>query len=193
MGSDQGSVKSRSPPKGKLAAVLNSPRTLEAMATLGLKAEELEPISYESVRHYFIQRERKQAIPKQLVDLRFETLNKRRHQKRQMIIEEREKIIRQEQDLRGGKNAMTNNFMTINSSVTNPMFNHNSIQNYSRPMNQSFYSPQTAGSGIRSNSKFGSIVDTPMTGGIRMPRKFVQSNMQGIMRSTMYTVSPFTQ
>lgn len=37
-----------------LGAQINSPRTLEAMAILGLEASELESVSYESVRQYYI-------------------------------------------------------------------------------------------------------------------------------------------
>ena len=47
---DSVSKKSSSPNRGgKLARRINSPRTLEAMAILGLSAYELEPIPYESV------------------------------------------------------------------------------------------------------------------------------------------------
>ena len=41
-----------------IAQRLASPRTLEAMAAIGLDAKELEPVSYDSIRQYFVQRER---------------------------------------------------------------------------------------------------------------------------------------
>jgi len=125
---------SRSPRKGlgMLARRLNSPRTLEAMASLGLSMEELEPVPYESIIQYFIKRERKKSIPKELVDLRWDMINKRRHAKREMIIREREKIIFQEEDMRerGGSMMGAKPYMTVNSSVSNPMFNNNSNPAY---------------------------------------------------------------
>ena len=63
------------------------------MCSLGLTFEELEPLQVERVREYFIKRERKQSIPGELIRLRFDMLNKRRHEKKRMIIEKREQII----------------------------------------------------------------------------------------------------
>jgi len=60
---------------------MNSPRTLEAMKILGLEVTELLPVSYDSVKQYFIQRERCSDVPKDLIDLRFKMLNERRFTK----------------------------------------------------------------------------------------------------------------
>ncbi len=211
---------SRSPKKGRgvLARRLNSPRTLEAMASLGLTTEELEPIPYESVIQYFMKRERKKNIPKELVDLRWNMINKRRHAKKEMIIREREKIIFQEEDLRerGGSMMGAKPYMTVNSSVSNPMFNNNSNPAYpsqvgqttnasnSQVMNSTMVnflsSPQTAGENS-AGSKFGSLTKSqvpvsPIRGNQQRQTtaqsgfpKFVQSQMQNTMRSSTYSVS----
>ena len=75
-------------------------------------------------------------MPKELVDLRWDMLNKRRHNKKNMIIKQREKIIMQEMEIqeRGGAyNSLmnsSNQFGAVNSSVSNPMFVNNSNPNY---------------------------------------------------------------
>ena len=69
-----------------------------------------------------------------MVDLRWNMQNQRRHNKRAMIIKEREKIIQQEQMML--ENGMHESlmgakaYMTVNSSVSNPMFNNNSNPTY---------------------------------------------------------------
>ena len=73
---------------------LNSPRTLEAMRSLGLTCQDLMPTSRRQVYEYYVDREKQRDIPKALIDLRYDTLNKRRHNKKQMIVQERRNIIR---------------------------------------------------------------------------------------------------
>ena len=68
------------------ADLINSPRTLEAMATLGHEPEELDDISYADIREMLIKRERKQSVPKMVVDLRFDNEQKKRHDKKQAIV-----------------------------------------------------------------------------------------------------------
>jgi hypothetical protein len=63
------------------------------MAALGLGPEELEPVSYDSVKTFLIQRERSGDIPRELIEIRWKTLNQRRHDKRQLIMEERQQIM----------------------------------------------------------------------------------------------------
>jgi hypothetical protein len=63
------------------------------MAMLGLDASELEPVPYADVRDYYVKRERTANVNQQLVDLRWNTLNKRRFDKRDLIQLERNKII----------------------------------------------------------------------------------------------------
>ena len=58
--------------------ILNSPRTLEAMANLGIRARELDDISYETVKQQIMDRERKQNVPSLIVDLRYDNLQKKR-------------------------------------------------------------------------------------------------------------------
>ena len=65
--------------------IINSPRTLEAMECLGILGAELDDVNYESIRDEIVKRERKQSIPKIVVDLRFENLQKKRHQKKLLI------------------------------------------------------------------------------------------------------------
>jgi hypothetical protein len=67
------------------------------MAALGIKAKELDNVSYETVKLHLQQREKKKNIPTVLVDLRYENLQKKRQEKRQLIIEEREKIMWQDE------------------------------------------------------------------------------------------------
>ena len=59
------------------------------MAILGLEAEELESVNYESIREYYMKRDRQSNVSNELVDLRFNTLNKRRFDKRDLIAQER--------------------------------------------------------------------------------------------------------
>ena len=68
------------------ADLINSPRTLEAMATLGHEPEELDDITYADIREMLIKRERKQSVPKMVVDLRFDNEQKKRHDKKQAIV-----------------------------------------------------------------------------------------------------------
>lgn len=60
---------------------LNSPRTIEAMETLGLNGSELKPIQRSDVYEYLVKRERKKDIPKEIINIRWETLNERRFKK----------------------------------------------------------------------------------------------------------------
>jgi len=54
---------------------LNSPRTIEAMHIIGLNGSELKPIKRSDVYEFLVKRERKKDIAKELVDIRWETLN----------------------------------------------------------------------------------------------------------------------
>lgn len=54
---------------------IDSPRTMEAMAILGLEPKELESIKMEDVRNYYITRDRNPNINHDLCDLRYNTLN----------------------------------------------------------------------------------------------------------------------
>ena len=55
--------------------------------------DELLPIKYAEVQEFLQTRDRR-AVPKQLVDLRYNMLNKRRYDKRKQIIGERNKLMR---------------------------------------------------------------------------------------------------
>jgi hypothetical protein len=57
-----------------LGDILNSPRTLEAMEALGIAGKELDNVRYDSIREELMKRERKQNIPKILVDLRYDNI-----------------------------------------------------------------------------------------------------------------------
>ena len=74
---------------------MNSPRTVEAMRVLGLDARELLPVSADSIKQYFIVRERKADIPKDLIDLRFKMLNERRFAKQRLIYDKRNELIKE--------------------------------------------------------------------------------------------------
>lgn len=43
--------------------IINSPRTLEAMDTLGIEPKELDDVEYEDIRQQLMARERKPNIP----------------------------------------------------------------------------------------------------------------------------------
>lgn len=73
---------------------LNSPRTIEAMKSLGLSFRDLMPINRKDIYDYYVNREKKKDIPNALIELRYNTLNKRRYTKKEMIIQERKNIIR---------------------------------------------------------------------------------------------------
>ena len=62
-----------------LSKRLKSPRTLEAMNVLGIKAVELEPVSYNNVRKFIQKRERSQTVQEDLVKVRYEMMNEKRH------------------------------------------------------------------------------------------------------------------
>ena len=125
------------------------------MAALGLSAEELEPVSKESVKTFLIQRERSADIPRELIELRWKTLNQRRHDKKQLIMEERQKIIFQEQGFGvGHSTSQMSNPNGFASSIANPAFQ------------QSAYN--TMGSSVKSN----------------MNSQFMASNMQGFGTAT---------
>jgi len=51
----------------------------------------------------------------------FKSLNQRRFDKKNLIIEERSKIIEEEENLRGASTSLSNNI--VNSSIANPLFN----------------------------------------------------------------------
>jgi hypothetical protein len=53
-------------------------------------------VSIESVKQYFVIRERSSHIPKDLIDLRYKMLNDRRFTKQRLIIEKRNEIIEEE-------------------------------------------------------------------------------------------------
>lgn len=63
------------------------------MAVLGLDAQELESINMDDVRNYYKARDRSSTVNQELCDLRFNTLNKRRYDKYNLIKNERSKII----------------------------------------------------------------------------------------------------
>ena len=60
------------PQSESFEAILNSPRTREAMATVGIEPKELDDKPYERLREELMARERKRSIPKVIVDLRYE-------------------------------------------------------------------------------------------------------------------------
>lgn len=78
---------------------LNSPRTIEAMKTLGLQFKDLKPISRKDIYNYYVKREKSRDIAQALIDLRYDTLNQRRFNRRDMIVEERNNIIRMEKSM----------------------------------------------------------------------------------------------
>ena len=82
-----------------LQETLNSPRTIEAMKTLGIQINDLLPISRRDIYNYFVKREKSREIPQALIDLRYNTLNERRFNRKEMIIEERNNIIRIEKSM----------------------------------------------------------------------------------------------
>ena len=55
------------------------------MKILGLEVEELLPITYDSIKTYFIQRERSSDVSKDLIDLRYKMLNDRRFSKKKLF------------------------------------------------------------------------------------------------------------
>jgi hypothetical protein len=65
-----------------LGDILNSPRTLEAMEALGITSKELDNVPYDSLREDLMKRERKQNIPKIIVDLRYDNIQKKREDKK---------------------------------------------------------------------------------------------------------------
>ena len=77
-------------------AKIDSPKTLEALKTLGLNTDELLPVNYQEVVTFLTDRD-KTNPPKQLVDLRYDMLDKRRYAKKELIIKERNKLIHQEE------------------------------------------------------------------------------------------------
>lgn len=72
---------------------VNSPRTKEACLRLGIDLKELNPINRAKVEAQLKERERKPSVPKELIDMRVEHLDKKRHEKYRMIKEERETVI----------------------------------------------------------------------------------------------------
>ena len=69
-----------------LDETLNSPRTIEAMKSLGLTVADLMPIRRKDVYDYYLNRDKQRAVPKALIALRCDTLNKRRYTKKEMIV-----------------------------------------------------------------------------------------------------------
>ena len=95
------------------------------MAVLGLEAKELESVSMADVQDYYKARDRSANVNQDLCDLRYNTLNKRRHDRYNLIRNERNKIIEQENMMYGGQQTtmsqMSKNIAS--SSIANPMFN----------------------------------------------------------------------
>lgn len=69
------------------------------MLILGLTAEELKPISIDFIKEFYIKRDRKADVPKDLIDLRYKMLDERRHTKKNLIVEERKKLIMEEESI----------------------------------------------------------------------------------------------
>jgi len=72
------------------------------MAILGLDPEELHSVSVDECRQFYMKRDRSSNVNQELIDLRWKTLNKRRFDKRDLIIAERKKIIDNENMMYGG-------------------------------------------------------------------------------------------
>jgi len=73
--------------------VVNSPRTREACQRLGIDLRELNPANRHKVEEALKERERKRAVPKELVDMRMDHLDQKRMVKWKMIKDERETVI----------------------------------------------------------------------------------------------------
>ena len=52
--------------------ILNSPRTLEAMSSLGIDPTELDDQSYDTIKQQILKREMKKQVPAIIVDLRYD-------------------------------------------------------------------------------------------------------------------------
>ena len=63
------------------------------MQILGLNAEELRPISMDNIKDFYIKRDRKTDIPKELIDLRYKMLDERRKTKAHLINKERNILL----------------------------------------------------------------------------------------------------
>ena len=95
---------------------MNSPRTLEAMKILGLEVEELLPITYNSIKAYFIQRDRSADVPKDLIELRYKMLNDRRFSKRKLIVDKRNDLIAEENVFSGTSSKQSKRFISLESN-----------------------------------------------------------------------------
>ena len=61
-------------------------------------------------------------MPQELIDLRYTTLNQRRFDKKKLIVEQRNKIMNEEEEqMRGMTSSLSHNM--VNSSIANPVFN----------------------------------------------------------------------
>ena len=58
-----------------LSLRINSPRSLHACEVLGIALSELEPVNEESVKAYFLNRDKTNHIDQEFVDLRFKALD----------------------------------------------------------------------------------------------------------------------
>lgn len=54
---------------------LKSPRTLEALKRLGLNLEELEPVSKDDCKNFYVVRDKVSNPPSEFVELRYNMLN----------------------------------------------------------------------------------------------------------------------
>ena len=98
---------------------LNSPKSIQAMQILGLTAEELKPVSIDYIKEFYIKRDRKTEIPKDLINLRYKMLDERRHTKKNLIIQERNKLIEAEHTMMGMTSTtsrQSKQFQTIQST-----------------------------------------------------------------------------
>lgn len=53
--------------------------------------------------------------------MRYNTLNQRRFDKKKLIVEQRNKIMNEEEQMRGVTSSLSHNM--VNSSIANPVFN----------------------------------------------------------------------
>ena len=77
------------------------------MLSLGLACSDLMPVDRAAVYNYYVRRDKQRDIPKALLELRYETLNKRRYDRKAMIVQERKNIIRIENSMRASPSSLS--------------------------------------------------------------------------------------
>lgn len=84
------------PESGSFRNHINSPRSLEAFKRSGIEPRELDPITQSSIVEMLKSREQGKRVPKEIVKLRMENMDRRRYNKLSVLRDVRERIIEEQ-------------------------------------------------------------------------------------------------